>query len=98
MKTLCSEMKFAKETQTGRRQFLRAGVFGGAAALLAPALWPLATFAADYPDVLLLSCMDYRLVGQTRHYMIERGLGARKYDHIILAGAAAWAAPQRKYP
>jgi hypothetical protein len=97
MTTHCSEMKFVKETQTGRRQFLRAGIFGGAAALLAPALWPLGTFAAGHTDVLLLSCMDYRLVGHTRDYMVKEGLGDEKYDYIVLAGASLGAVT-KKFP
>jgi carbonic anhydrase len=38
-------------------------------------------------DVLLLSCIDYRLPGKIARYMEGRGL-AENYDHAILAGAA----------
>ena len=38
-------------------------------------------------EVLLLNCMDYRLVDHTAHYMASRGLTG-KYDDIVLAGAA----------
>lgn len=38
-------------------------------------------------EVMLLNCMDYRLVDHTAHYMASRGLTG-KYDDIVLAGAA----------
>jgi hypothetical protein len=40
--------------------------------------------------------MDYRLIGQTEHYMAERGLQDR-YDYLILAGASLGALTD-KYP
>src|SRR5262245_5540473 len=43
--------------------------------------------AAHGTEVLLLNCMDYRLVDHTAHYMAKRGLKG-KYDDIVLAGAA----------
>ena len=44
---------------------------------------------SDTPDkvILLLSCMDYRLIDQIQRYMTGRGL-RNKYYHIILAGAS----------
>ena len=51
---------------------------------------------AGQTDVLLLSCMDYRLVDDTERYMTERGL-RDKYDHVILAGASLGATTD-KYP
>ena len=80
-----------------RRQFLRTAIVGGGAAVLGTALWPLGAFAAGHTDVLLLSCMDYRLTGKTRSYMVRRGLGDQKYDHIVLAGAALGAVTD-KFP
>jgi carbonic anhydrase len=51
-------------------------------------LFPVAgVHAAGQTEALLLSCMDFRLVDGTAHYMASRGLTG-KYDHIILAGAA----------
>lgn len=38
-------------------------------------------------DVLLLTCMDFRLQNETVTYMDRRGL-RDKYDHIVLAGAS----------
>lgn len=54
------------------------------------------TAAAGHTDVLLLSCMDYRLVDDTERYMAGRDL-RDKYDHIILAGASLGATTD-KYP
>jgi len=87
----------AKGLEGTRRQFLRTAIVGGGAAVLGTALWPLGAFAAGHTDVLLLSCMDYRLTGKTRSYMVRRGLGNQKYDHIVLAGAALGAVTD-KFP
>lgn len=38
-------------------------------------------------DVLLLTCMDFRLQNETATYMERQGLRDR-YDHIVLAGAS----------
>jgi hypothetical protein len=43
--------------------------------------------ASHGTEVMLLNCMDYRLVDQTAHYMEGRGLKG-KYDDIVLAGAS----------
>lgn len=43
--------------------------------------------AAHGIDVLLLTCMDFRLQNETVNYMDRRGL-RDKYDHIVLAGAS----------
>lgn len=63
--------------------------------LLGMALLP-GKAAAGHTDVLLLSCMDYRLVDETERYMAGRDL-RDKYDHIILAGASLGATTD-KYP
>lgn len=94
METAYPEVKGLEGT---RRQFLRTAIVGGGAAVLGTALWPLGAFAAGHTDVLLLSCMDYRLTGKTRSYMVRRGLGDQKYDHIVLAGAALGAVTD-KFP
>jgi carbonic anhydrase len=67
---------------TNRRRFLTLAAGGAAAALLPRFAW-----AAGTTDTLLLSCMDYRLVGKVAGYMDHRGL-AGDYDHIVLAGAS----------
>jgi carbonic anhydrase len=51
---------------------------------------------SGHTDILLLSCMDYRLVNETESYMTNRGL-RDKYDHVILAGASLGATTD-KYP
>ncbi len=79
----------------GRRAFLRVGVLGGGASLLALTLAGRSARAAE-TDALLLSCMDYRLIDETERYMSGRGL-RNKYDHIILAGASLGAITE-KYP
>src|SRR5262245_12302 len=66
-----------------RRDFMRLALLGGSASVLAVA----PVHAAGGTDALLLSCMDYRLTEATERYMAGRGLG-KKYDHIVLAGAA----------
>jgi len=66
-----------------RRDFVRLAVLAGSASLLGVS----AARAASDTDALLLSCMDYRLTAATERYMASRGLG-KKYDHIVLAGAA----------
>jgi carbonic anhydrase len=80
----------------GRRKFLRLGVLGGGASLLALALPAGISRAATKTDALILSCMDFRLIHATERYMAGRGL-RDKYDHVILAGAALGALTD-KYP
>lgn len=71
----------------GRRTFLKLGVLGGGVSLLALILPSGPARAAGKTEALLLSCMDYRLIGETERYMSSRGL-RNKYDHVILAGAS----------
>jgi carbonic anhydrase len=66
-----------------RRDFMRLAALTGSASLLGFST----ARAASETDALLLSCMDYRLTQATERYMASRGLG-KKYDHIVLAGAA----------
>jgi hypothetical protein len=85
-----------EEQRQARRQFLKTlAAAGGAVGLLS--LFPEANLrAAGQTEVLLLSCMDFRLVDDTARYMKTRGLTG-KYDHIILAGAALGALTE-KFP
>ena len=54
----------------------------------APVVAPAVVAApAHGTDVLLLTCMDFRLQNETVTYMDRRGL-RDKYDHIVLAGAS----------
>jgi len=64
-----------------RRSML--GLFAGGGALLAAG----GVKAAGHADVLLLTCMDYRLVNETEAWMTGRGY-RDNYDHIVLAGAS----------
>ncbi|MBI3653334.1 MAG: hypothetical protein HY231_20075 [Acidobacteria bacterium] len=47
-------------------------------------------------DILLLTCMDYRLTDDITRYMDHEGL-SKKYDHIVLAGASLGASTA-KFP
>ena len=54
---------------------------------------PAASFYAEPPmageaDALLLSCMDYRLIGDVADYMQHELHLKKKYDYVILAGAS----------
>jgi len=75
----------------GRRGFLKMALIGGAAASALPLG---SASAGGTADVLLLSCMDYRLVDDTARYMDGRGL-ANNYDHVILAGASLGAVSEK---
>ena len=68
-----------------RRRVLSSIALGGGVALLTATASP--TLAAGHVDVLLLSCMDYRLMDEIAAYMDSRGL-KDGYDHVILAGAS----------
>lgn len=78
-----------------RRDFLKLGVLATGAAMVANLMTPptsrltpgTTAFAAGGTDVLLLSCMDYRLMSDVAGYMNQRGL-EKNYDHVILAGAS----------
>ncbi len=69
-----------------RRAFVRTATLGGGAALYL-ALAPSRAKAAGHCDVLLLTCMDYRLENEILAYMDKRGL-RDNYDHVVLAGAS----------
>lgn len=70
-----------------RRTFLKLATLGTGAALLSAGLPMASARAGGQAEVLLLSCMDYRLLDEVAHYMDGRGL-TDKYDHVILAGAS----------
>lgn len=70
-----------------RRTFLKLATLGTGAALLSAGLPMASARAGGQAEVLLLSCMDYRLLDEVARYMDGRGL-TDKYDHVILAGAS----------
>lgn len=65
---------------------MQAIALGGGATLLST-LAPGVAAARGHTEMLLLTCMDYRLTAATEKYMEARGLD-HKYDHVILAGAS----------
>jgi len=83
----CGTQGVHTERWQDRRHFLKTFALGGSAAGLAVLLPGARAHAAGQTEAVLLSCMDYRLVEATGHYMASRGL-KEKYDHLILAGAA----------
>jgi carbonic anhydrase len=83
----CGPQGLHTERWPDRRHFLQTFALGGSAAGLAMLLPGARSYAAGQTEAVLLSCMDYRLVEATAHYMASRGL-KEKYDHLILAGAA----------
>lgn len=76
-----------------RRQALQAVALGGGAALLTT-LAPGVSKAGGHTEMLLLTCMDFRLTGAVDDYMEARGL-AGKFDHVVLAGASLGALNDR---
>ncbi len=82
--------------QTDRRKFLELVALGGGASLLAAGSYAPQARAASKTEVLLLTCMDFRLMDEIERYMSARGL-RDKYDHVILAGASLGAVTD-KYP
>ena len=76
-----------------RRQAMQAVALGGGAALLTT-LAPGVSKAGGHTEMLLLTCMDFRLTGAVDTYMEARGL-AGKFDHVILAGASLGALNDR---
>lgn len=78
-----------------RREAFGLIALGGGVGLLST-LAPGVARARGHTDMLLLSCMDYRLTDDTVAYMDGRGL-RDKYDHVVLAGASLGALTD-KYP
>ncbi len=91
MKTCCSP----KITGLSRREAFGLIALGGGVSLLST-LAPGVARARGHTDMLLLTCMDYRLTDDTVAYMDGRGL-RDKYDHVVLAGASLGALTD-KYP
>jgi len=84
-----------------RRDFVRIAFLGGGMAFLgcnaARTAGPTeAAGTSSGTDAFLLSCMDYRLTEATERFMASKIL-RKKYDHVILAGAALGALTP-KYP
>jgi carbonic anhydrase len=98
MKTISGEHASGRKIPSPRRLFLKAAVMGGGggAFILMSSPGLRGVRAAGHTDILLLSCMDYRLVDHTARYMTRCGL-RNKYDHVVLAGAALGAVTD-KYP
>jgi carbonic anhydrase len=90
----CSHHHPAPAQGPSRRRLLRTLTLGGGAALLTT-LPALDARAAGHVDVLLLSCMDYRLMDELAAYMDSRGL-KDAYDHVILAGASLGALTEKR--
>ncbi|MBP2232031.1 carbonic anhydrase [Azospirillum agricola] len=80
--------------RNSRRSFLKLAALGAGVSLLAPVM-PGVARAGGGVDTLLLSCMDYRLMGHVASYMQSRNLQAN-YDHIVLAGASLGALTDKK--
>ena len=88
--------KARSRSGTSRRRFLELASMGAAAGLLTGAGGISVVRAESSTEILLLSCMDYRLMDDIERYMAGRGL-RDKYDHIVLAGASLGAITD-KYP
>ena len=90
----CVHTRLRSNQGASRRGALRTLVLGAGAALLTTLAAPGAQ-AAGHVDVLLLSCMDYRLMDELAAYMDSRGL-KDAYDHVILAGASLGALADKR--
>ena len=69
-----------------RRRAMQAVAIGAGVTLLST-LQPGVARAGGHTEMLLLTCMDFRLANDIEAYMAARGL-REKYDHIVLAGAS----------
>jgi len=81
---------------TSRRTFLQRATLATGVALLGTVSQSRVAIAGGHTDILLLTCMDFRLMDNVERYMAGRGL-TDKYDHIVLAGASLGALTD-KYP
>ena len=88
--TCCSSVQPVPMT---RRRALQAVALGAGVSLLST-LRPGVARAGGHTEMLLLTCMDFRLVDDIETYMNARGL-RDKYDHIVLAGASLGALNDR---
>lgn len=66
----------------------------GAGVSLLTTLQPGVARAGGHTEMLLLTCMDFRLVHHIETYMNARGL-QDKFDHVVLAGASLGALNDR---
>lgn len=80
-------------TRFTRRRALQAVALGAGVSLLTT-LRPGVARASGHTEMLLLTCMDFRLVDDIETYMTARGLEG-KYDHVVLAGASLGALNDR---
>lgn len=90
----CDHLHPAEGQGPSRRRLLRTLTLGGGAVLLT-SLPLVPARAAGHVDVLLLTCMDYRLTSKIVDYMTSRGL-KDGYDHVILAGASLGALTDKR--
>lgn len=74
-------MSCCEHSAPSRRAVLAGAVVGGGMA------WAGQASAGGQAEVVLLSCMDYRLANEVEAYMAARGL-RDNYDHLIVAGAS----------
>ncbi|NMG74873.1 carbonic anhydrase [Aromatoleum diolicum] len=86
----------ANTLPTSRRNFLQRATLATGVALLGTVAHSGKASAGGHTDILLLTCMDFRLMDSVEHYMAARGL-THKYDHVVLAGASLGAVTD-KYP
>jgi carbonic anhydrase len=100
VKDCCAHKSPTPLSTLSRPTLSRRGAFGlialGAGVSLMSTLAPGVARARGHTEILLLTCMDYRLTDDTIAYMEGRGLHD-KYDHIALAGASLGAITD-KYP
>ena len=82
----CDHQSSTPMASPSRRRLMQTLALGGGATLLST-LPIVSARAAGHVDVVLLSCMDYRLMDEMAAYMDKRGL-KDGYDHLILAGAS----------
>lgn len=88
--TCCNPVQPAPMT---RRRALQAVALGAGVSLLST-LRPGVARAGGHTEMLLLTCMDFRLANEIEAYMTARGL-RDKYDHVVLAGASLGALNDR---
>lgn len=86
----------AADHSGARRNFLTRATLAAGVTLLGTVAGGRPALAGGHTDILLLTCMDFRLMDSVEHYMADRGL-THKYDHIVLAGASLGALTD-KYP
>lgn len=88
--TCCANIPPARIT---RRRAMQAVALGAGVSLLST-LRPGVARAGGHTEMLLLTCMDFRLANEVEAYMTARGL-RDKYDHVVLAGASLGALNDR---